>query len=390
MKVRAICHFFFPTALVFLDQLEGGGSATYNMPAALRPLWAICTSNALEQSLIAMVQRHETLRTTFPSMNGMPSQKPHPLSAINYKLSVVLLHDLPTEKQATEVQRLATEEAQRPFDLAKGPLFRTTLLQVGAQEHVLLVTMHHIISDGWSIGVFIREIAKLYEAFSKGKPSPLSPLPIQYADFAHWQRQWLTGDVLETQINYWQQQLAGIPALLELPTDRPRPPVQSFKGHAQCFEINQALSSQLKQLAQKQGATLFMTLLSAYVILLHRYSGQEDIVVGSPIANRNRSEIESLIGFFVNTLVLRTQLSDKPHFIDLLNQVREMSLEAYDHQDMPFETLVEIIQPQRSLNHSPLFPVMFVPSECAKGSTRTVRASSQCFREKICHPQNLI
>ena len=356
---------FAQQRLWFLEQLEGGRSAAYNMPAALRVSGSLHI-NAFEQSLIAMVQRHETLRTTFPTLNGMPTQKIQPLSAIKEQLSVVLLADLPTEKQATEVQRLVIEEVQRPFDLAKGPLFRTTLLQLGPQEHVLLVTMHHIISDGWSIGVFIREIAKLYEAFEKGKPSPLSPLPIQYADFAHWQRQWLTGDVLETQVKYWQQQLAGIPALLELPTDRPRPPVQTFKGHTQHFEINQALSSQLKQLSQKQGATLFMTLLSAYVILLHRYSGQEDIVVGSPIANRNRSEIESLIGFFVNTLVLRTPLSDNPSFIDLLNQVRQMSLEAYAHQDIPFEKLVDSLQPERNLSHNPLFQVMFVLQNAPK------------------------
>jgi amino acid adenylation domain-containing protein len=356
---------FAQQRLWFLAQLEGGSSATYNMPAALH-LSGRLHINALKQSLTVIVQRHETLRTTFPTQLGMPSQHIQPLSVIKEQLSVVRLSALPTEKQAAEVQRLVSEEAQRPFNLTKGPLFRTTLLQLGAEEHVLLMTMHHIISDGWSIGVFIREIGQLYEAFEKGLSSPLSPLPIQYVDFAHWQRQWLTGEVLEKQVKYWEQQLSGIPALLELPTDRPRPPVQTFKGHTQHFEITTTLSTQLKAFSQKQGTTLFMTLFSAYVILLHRYSGQEDIIVGSPIANRNRSEIESLIGFFVNTLVLRTQLADNPHFLDLLNQVREMSLEAYVHQDMPFETLVEIVQPERNLSHNPLFQVMFVLQNAPK------------------------
>jgi non-ribosomal peptide synthetase component F len=220
--------------------------------------------------------------------------------------------------------------------------------------------MHHIISDGWSIGVFIREFASLYDAFSKGESSSLNPLPIQYTDFAYWQRQWLTGEVLETQINYWQQQLAGSPALLELPTDHPRPSIQTARGGVQLFEINKELTNKLKKISHQNGATLFMTLLSAFIVLLYRYSGQEDIVVGSPIANRNHSEIESLIGFFVNTLALRTNLSGTPSFIHLLNQVRKVSLEAYAHQDIPFEKLVEVFQTERNLSHSPLFQVLFI------------------------------
>jgi amino acid adenylation domain-containing protein len=351
---------FAQQRLWFLNQLEGGRSATYNMPAAVRLLGALHFT-ALEQSLTEMVQRHETLRTTFPRVeDGSPIQNIHQLEGFSYQLSVTDLQSLAAEEQATEAQRLTSEEAQRPFDLAEGPLFRTTLLRVGPQEHVLLLTMHHIISDGWSIGVFVRDFVSLYKAFSQGGFYPLMPLPIQYADFAHWQRQWLTGEVLETQINYWQQQLAGSPALLELPTDHPRPAIQTFRGSIQLFEINQELTKELKQIGHKDGATLFMTLLSAFVILLYRYSGQEDIVVGSPIANRNRSEVESLIGLFVNTLVLRTHLSGNKNFIDLLNQVRKVSLEAYAHQDIPLEQLLEALQPERNLSHSPLFQVMFV------------------------------
>jgi hypothetical protein len=274
--------------------------------------------------------------------------------------AVVDLRSLPEATHQAEVERLATSEAQQPFDLAMGPLLRATLLHLGEAEHVLLLTMHHIVSDGWSMGVLIRELAALYEAFSSGSPSPLPQLPIQYADFAHWQRQWLQGEVLAAQLSYWQQQLTGAPALLELPTDRPRPAVWTFGGATQFLALPEPLSQKLKILSQRSGVTLFMTLLAAFQTLLYRYTGQEDICIGSPIANRNRSETEGLIGFFVNTLVLRTDMSENPSFQELLGRVREVTLGAYAHQDLPFEQLVEALQPERSLSHQPLFQVMFV------------------------------
>jgi amino acid adenylation domain-containing protein len=339
--------------LWFLEQLEGE-NATYNMSAAVR-LEGHLNIAALKQSLQEIVQRHETLRTTFPMRNGEPVVQ---LSVFSYQLPVINLAALPYQKQ--ELQKQAYKEAKRPFDLSNGPLLRATLLQLNVDLHVLLVTMHHIISDGWSVGLLIRELSTLYEAFSQNQSSPLPPLPIQYIDFAHWQRQWLTGAVLERQLNYWQQQLAGSPALLELPTDFPRPAIKTLRGNLQAFEIPQDISQQLTQLSQQYDVTLFMTLLAAFVTLLSRYTGQQDIVVGTPIANRNRSDIEPLIGFFVNTLVLRTQLSGNPLFTELLTQVKQICVEAYDHQDVPFEQLVEMRQPGRNLSHTPLFQVMFV------------------------------
>ena len=220
--------------------------------------------------------------------------------------------------------------------------------------------MHHVVSDGWSMGVFVQELSALYNAYSQDQPSPLTPLPIQYADFALWQRQWLQGDVLQRQLSYWQKQLkASAPALLSLPTDRPRPAVQTFAGAYQQFALSQELTQKLTQLSQQQGVTLFMTLLAAFDTLLYRYTGVADILVGSPIANRDRSEIEGLIGFFVNTLVMRTNLAGNPSFSELLTRVRDMAMEAYSHQHLPFEMLVEALQPERNLSHTPLFQVMF-------------------------------
>ncbi|MDM8557980.1 amino acid adenylation domain-containing protein [Candidatus Parabeggiatoa sp. HSG14] len=346
---------FAQQRLWFLNQLEGQ-NATYNMSAA-ECLVGSLHIPALKQSLLEIVQRHEILQTIFPTINGEPSVQ---LSTIHYQLPIINLQEIPLEAQAIEIQRLTNEESQHPFDLSKGPLFRTTLLRVNQNSHILLVNMHHIISDGWSISVFIRELVTLYEAFSKDEPSPLPPLTIQYVDFAHWQRQWLAGERLQTQIDYWQQQLADIPARLELPTDYPRPPVQTFKGHTQSFEIQKELLTQLNQLSQENNATLFMTLLAVYAVLLGRYSSTEDIVIGSPIANRHFADIEPLIGFFINTLVLRTNLSGNPCFNDLLVQVKKACLDAYAHQDVPLEQLVETLKPERNLSHTPLFQVMFV------------------------------
>jgi acyl carrier protein len=346
---------FSQQRLWFLNQLEGP-SATYNIPVALR-LEGTLHQNALAQSLQALVERHESLRTVFPTVNGTPVLQ---LESEILELSVIRLQDLPSSEQEIEIQKLINEDAQKPFDLGKGPLFRTTLFRLDSHSHVLLLNMHHIISDGWSLGVFIRELGILYDAFSNDKPSPLAPLPIQYVDFAHWQRQWISGEVLEKQLNYWKQQIAGAPPLLELPTDWPRPSVQRFRGATKPLQITSELTEQLKTLSQHTGTTLFMTLLSVFATLLSRYTGSDDIIIGSPIANRTNSQIESLIGFFVNTLVLRIDLNGNPRFDELLRRVRRIAIDAYAHQDIPFEQVVEELQAERNLSYSPLFQVMFV------------------------------
>jgi alpha-ketoglutarate-dependent taurine dioxygenase len=258
-----------------------------------------------------------------------------------------------------EVMRLIAEEARRPFDLARGPLVRVRLLKLAEEEHLALVTMHHIISDGWSLGVFIREIAALYEAFVKGQPAPLPELPVQYADFACWQQEWLQGEALEKQLAYWKQRLAGLP-VLALPADHPRPPVQSFRGAWADAELNAELAASLKSLSRREGVTLFMTLLAGFLTLLQQATGQDELVVGTDIANRNRRETEDLIGFFVNQLVLRTDCSGDPTFRELLGRVRETALGAFAHQDTPFGKLVEALQPERDLSRNPLFQVMFI------------------------------
>ncbi|MFL5653190.1 MAG: amino acid adenylation domain-containing protein, partial [Ktedonobacteraceae bacterium] len=346
---------FAQQRLWFLDQLEPGSSA-YNIPHAAR-LSGKLDARALEQSIQEIVRRHENLRTTFSTHEGQPVQVIGP--AGRFHLSVVDLSKLPSERREAEARQLGKQGARQPFDLAHGPLLRTILLRLGENEHVLLLTTHHIISDGWSNGVFVRELAILYNAFMQGQPSPLPELPLQYADFAAWQRRWLQGEVLESQVRYWTERLQGITPL-ELPTDHPRPAVQTFRGAIQSFLLPVSLSEELQRLSQREGVTLFMTLLAAFQVLLARYSGQSDIAVGTPIANRTRTEIEGLIGFFVNTLVLRSDLSDSRSFLDLLKQVREACLGAYAHQEVPFEKLVEVLQPERDLSRSPLFQVMLV------------------------------
>ena len=347
---------FAQQRLWFIEQLAPGNSA-YNIPAAVRLKGALNVA-ALEQSLNEIVKRHETLRTTFAMVDGGPIQVIAP--TLPMALPVVTLQELSENEREIEVQRLAAEEARRPFDLARGPLLRITLLRLGEEEHVGLLTMHHIVSDGWSTGILIREMAVLYEAFSAGRSSPLPELPIQYADFADWQRQWLQGEVLETQLAYWKQQLLGAPPLLELPTDRSRPAVQGFRGAHRSLLLSRIVGDALKALSRHEGATLFMTLLAAFNILLNRYTSQDDLVVGTPIANRNHTEIEGLIGLFVNTLVLRTDLSGNPSFREVVRQVREVCLAGYSHQDLPFEKLVEELHLERDLSRNPLFQVMFV------------------------------
>ena len=339
----------------FLHYLEPT-IASYNLPVAVR-LTGPLDVGALEESLNEVVKRHDALRTSFPVWEGRPVQVIGPVRQA--ALLEIDLTDFPTESREEEAARLASVEANRPFDLAQGPLFRAKLLRLDEEEHVLIVTMHHIVSDGWSIGVLIRELAALYGAFRLGKPSPLPELPIQYADYSLWQQKWLRGDVLETQLEYWKKQLDGIPALVEVPTDRPRSAVSSLRGASLSAIPPPGLLERLNALARSEHSTLFMTLLAAFQVLLSRYTGQEDIAVGSPIAGRNQVETEGLIGFFVNTLVLRGDLSGDPSFRQLLARIREIALEAYAHQDLPFEKLVEELQPVRIPSQTPLFQVVF-------------------------------
>ncbi|MEW6737765.1 MAG: condensation domain-containing protein, partial [Acidobacteriota bacterium] len=346
---------FAQRRLWFLDQLEPN-SHVYNIPTAVR-LKGRLDHEALERSFNEIISRHESLRTCFTMEAGNPIQSIVP--ALSLRISLIDLSVLSEEEQEKETQQITTADGQRPFNLQETPLLRVKLLKLAEQERILSITMHHIISDGWSIGVFIRELTSLYEAYSMDRPSPLSPLSIQYADYAAWQHQWLQQEVLEKQLIYWKHKLTNL-TVLQLPTDYPRPLLQSNRGAHQSLLLSRELSDGLKTVSFHQGATLFMTTLAAFQVLLYRYSGQEDIAVGSPIANRNRAEIEELIGFFVNTLVMRTDLSGNPSFEVLLERVRETALGAYEHQDIPFEKLVEELQPQRDMSRSPLFQVMFV------------------------------
>jgi hypothetical protein len=338
-----------------MDQLQPG-RATYNNPAAIR-LTGDLSVVALEQSLSEIVRRHEALRTHVTTIGEQAVQVVTPAESLT--LPVIDLEGLPASEREAHALLLIQSAARLPFNLATGPLFRVHLWRLEEHEHIVLVVMHHIVSDGWSIGVLIQEVTELYEHFSGGAPSCLQELSIQYADFAHWQRQWLQLEVLETQLSYWKRQLDSAPAILELPTDHPRPTVQTWHGAKQTLLLSTSLAESLKDLSRREGTTLFMTLLAAFEVLLYRYTDQTDIVVGSDIANRNHVEIEGLIGFFSNMLVLRVDLSGNPTFRQLLERVREMSLEAYANQDVPFEKLVEVIQPRRQLSHSPLFQVVF-------------------------------
>ncbi|MGJ5631993.1 amino acid adenylation domain-containing protein [Nostoc sp. CALU 1950] len=353
---------FAQQRLWFLDQLEGE-NCVYNVPF----FWQIkgfLNISALEQAIRAIVQRHEVLRTSFSIVDESPIQVIHPHPQLT--MQVLDWRQFTEENQLSRATQLATKELQQPFDLSTPPLLRVKLLQLNDQSYLLLLVIHHIVCDGWSMEIFRRELFSLYTSFSAGESSPLTELPLQYADFAHWQRQWLQGKVLETQLNYWQKQLAEVSPLLEFPTDKPRPSVQSFRGRSEFLELNQDLTQKLKRLSQESGTTLFMTMLAAFTLLLSRYSGQEDIVVGSAIANRTHSHIEALIGFFVNILALRTNLQGNPTFLELLERVKQVTLDAYDHQDLPFEKLVDELGKERrrspseiSLSHHPLFQVAF-------------------------------
>ncbi|HEX7771280.1 MAG TPA: condensation domain-containing protein, partial [Pyrinomonadaceae bacterium] len=346
---------FAQERLWLIDQL-GPGSPAYNIPIALQ-LSGLLNIEALERTVNEIVRRHEVLRTTYRMIDAGPVQAVSPFRATRIPL-VDLTHHSETEREL-ETKRLIDEEARQPFNLTTGPMFRVTLLQLDQQEHVLLFTMHHIASDMWSTGVLVREVSMLYEAFSEGRPSPLEELSIQYADFAVWQRKWLQGELLEQQLGYWKKQLEGAPPILELPVDRPRPPVQTLRGDTFVMELSEELSQDLRELGQSEDATLFMLVLAAFKVLLYRYTSQSDLVVGVPIANRNRVQTENLIGFFVNTLALRTDLSGEPTFREVVRRVRETSLGAYAHQDLPFEKIVQELNPERNQSFAPLFQVCF-------------------------------
>ncbi len=342
--------------LWFLDQWEPHNTA-HNIFSALR-LQGNLQARALERSLNGIVRRHEVLRTTFQSTGGQPTQVI--ALGLQVPLPVVDLRGLPAVEQEATLQRLALEESQRPFDLSLGPLLRATLLRVTKEEHVFLLTMHHSVSDGWSLSVFNRELALLYEAFSHGQPSPLPPLPIQYADYALWQRQRLQGEVLQKQLQYWRTQLRDAPTVLALPTDRPRPAAQTFAGATHQVILSASLSAALKTLSQAEDVTLFTTLLAAFQTLLARYSQQEDISVGTYIAGRTQLEQEPLIGFFINNLVLRTDLSGDPPFRALLKRASKVTQDAYANQEVPFEHLLQELKLERNPGHTPLFQVMLI------------------------------
>jgi amino acid adenylation domain-containing protein len=369
---------FAQERLWFLDRMQPD-SAFYNIPAALRLSGAL-DADALGRALGEIVRRHEALRTTFPEADGRPVQVVHPFAG--FRMPVEELSAPGPEAREAHVRHRAAEDAARPFDLAAGPLFRATLLRLADDDHVLLLCMHHVVSDGWSMGVFFRELSALYQAFRDGRPSPLPEPRTQYADYAVRQR--TAGEVarLDAQLAYWKAQLAGAPALLELPADHPRPGVQTFRGTHEPVYFSPALTERLEALGRGEGATLYMVLLAAFQVLLARHAGRDDVVVGSPVAGRTRPEVEELIGFFVNTLVLRTDLSGDPSFRDVLRRVRAVTLGAYEHQEVPFERLVEELHPERSLSHSPLVQVSFTlrntgDAEGALGDVQARRVAAE-------------
>ncbi|HEU0052513.1 MAG TPA: condensation domain-containing protein, partial [Longimicrobium sp.] len=346
---------FAQERLWFVDALDPGSPA-YAIPFSYRITGAL-DDDALRRALTELVRRHEPLRTTLPTVDGVPVQRIAPPPS-DFDLPVADLRHLPEGERRAEAGRLATESSRHRFDLARGPLFRASLVRVSDDEHRLLLNLHHAVGDGWSLGVLLEELSALYGAFSRGEASPLPEPALQYADFAVWQREQLRGEVLDRQIGYWKERLAGAPALLELPTDRPRPPVESHRGAVERLVVAPGLSAEVHALARREGATLFMVLLAALDVVLGRLAGQEDVVVGTPIAGRTRAETERMVGLFLNSLALRTDLSGDPSFRELLGRVRESTLSAYAHQDLPFERVLEEVRPERSLAHAPVFQVM--------------------------------
>jgi len=346
---------FAQQRLWFIDQLVPG-NAFYNMLGAFC-LQGRLNVEALEGAIDDLIERHEILRTTFAEIDGELVQVIRPHGRLCLRL--IDLTGMPADKRETEAYLLAVKEGEQPFDLTHGPLVRARLARLSAEDHRLLLAMHHIVSDGWSLGVLLDELAAFYKARLTGVASHPPRLAIQYADYADWQQRWLQGAVLANQMDYWRRQLDAAPTLLELPSDRPRASTQSFRGAICSFTVPKSTTESLQRLCREETATMYMVLLAAFDVLLHRYSGQDDVVIGTPVAGRNRSEFERLIGFFINTIVLRTNLSGNPTFRELVGRVREVSLEAYAHQDIPFEKIVEELHPQRDLSHTPVFQVMF-------------------------------
>ena len=360
---------FTQQRLWILDQLEPGSSA-YNMPTAIG-IKGPFRVQLFERIFNTIIQRHEVLRTAFAEENGQPYLVIEPELSIS--LPVEDLTHVPAEKLKEEAWRIATREAATPFDLTRGPLVRARVLRLEKDEHVLMFTTHHIITDGWSIAVFVEEIQQMYTAFSSNLPPVLPDLPIQFADYAYWQNEWFKGEALKPQIEYWKNKMKGAPALLELPTDRVRPPIEGYAGTNIDFMLDADLTARLKKLAQESGVTLFMLLHAAFLLLLARYSRQEDIVLGTPTANRNFHEVEPLIGFFVNTLLLRVDLSGDPTFEQLLKRVRQTDIEAFEQQQVPFEHLLETLRPERSLSYSPWFQVLFVLQNTPGWDSRQIK-----------------
>ncbi|MGD9160301.1 MAG: condensation domain-containing protein, partial [Desulfobacteraceae bacterium] len=346
---------FAQERLWFLDQLVPD-NPFYNIPPMALILRGWLTISALRQALGEIVRRHESLRTRFEFIDDKPVQIIE--QDVPFLPNLLDLSNLSSLDREKETQRILSKESLLPFNLKKDLMLRARLLLLDAEEHVLLLTMHHIASDVWSMGILQKELSELYNAFSKGEQSPLPELTIQYVDFAVWQRKWLSGEVLDSQLSYWKDHLSNITPL-EIPTDYMRPAIQTFRGDSLPFYIEPDVTKKLKTLSQEKEASLYMTLLAAFSILLSRYSGQEDIAIGSPIANRNRKEIENLIGFFINTLVMRTDLSGNPTFLKLMNRTKKMTLDAYANQDLPFEYIVEELQPERSMSQNPLIQIYF-------------------------------
>jgi len=363
---------FAQERLWLLDQLRPGTPA-YNIPVFVPLSSYINPAPALEWSINEIVRRHESLRTTFRIQDKELVQVVHP--SVFIPLNQIELTEPLREERYAKAGELANLEAHGSFDLSKGPLLRGVLIKLSDVEYWLLITMHHIVSDAWSTAIFFRELTVLYEAFFKGQQSPLPPLPVQYADFAIWQREWLAGARIDEHLSYWRRKLSGAPPLLTL-SDKPRPRIESYRGTARTFNISPRLTSSLRVLSHDHETTLFMTLLSAFCVLLRGYTGQSDIVVGSPIANRTRAEIEGLIGFFVNVLVLRTDLSGNPSFLEILKRVKMVTMEAYAHQDLPFEKLVEELQPERNLSHNSLFQIAIALQNTSRPVSSTTAAAS--------------
>jgi amino acid adenylation domain-containing protein len=355
MSAAGLPASFAQDRLWFLDQLEPG-TAAYNLVRAFR-ISGPLNVNALTSAIGAVIERHESLRTIFESVDGEARQVV--LSDVDVQVPILNLADLPESEREREALRIASEEGKRPFDLTRGPLLRTVLLQVSRDQYILVLAMHHIITDGWSISILFRELAHCYEAYASGREPELPELPIQYVEYAQWQREYITGEVLAKQVQYWKNKLAGAQTILDLPTDRPRPTTHSWHGATEELIFESQVRAALKEFAQSEGATLFMVSMASFQALLWRYTSQDSILVGTPTAARSQIEIENLVGFFVNTLVFRADFTPDVTFRDLVRQVRACALEAYAHQDVPFEKLVEELVPQRSMNTSPLFQVMF-------------------------------